>query len=980
MTDHTDTCSSPAGRSRRGGFRGRRLAAVSATLALAASTLVLVGLQPGVSSAAQAATTVSGVTSPFNGLWLESGDGGHYWDASGNGLCRVDADVTAPSGFSENTGTCDVQAKKPTQATVGPKNADGTYFVYSADMSSKSGGPVRLTYDPAASNGAGQIVPLSGTLLGGLNTVGFFSDSAGNFKNSSVALGPCDRSPQGAVPAGPCTALYLAFERSKLIERINFVDQPVASQSIEAISKTTDKRKGVRFGMGIFHNASGTDDLYYDELGGNGVSAITDVATCGASLGSATPSVTNPATNIAGGCNSTVVGAITTSFPQGMAIQNDSNGNGKYIYVADSPRNGAATVLRYSPITGFQDVVSSTVTPYDSLLNPGQTISTYTFILGLGINPNTGDLYIGDDATFAILVNPPLAKGHVFTIKADSAGNLSVDCAGSAAKACTQPPPASTVTPYLYAYGLTAPKGGVTFVPDLNGGHIWAADHSQGLCRMDVVTAAPGLHAYNSGACDDGTVLGSGGQTAYDDWPLPITPGNPSTVGVDGVTALHYLYVAQNDHLSPGVLRFTFDPSADGGNGMLVAGSAIVMAPNAGLSGDKANGLALGPCVLNPDGSLKYPTCHHALYMGGLLDGFIRRINNPQDDPRVQTVDVVAMTTEQRAGVVGKGINGSMGMIGDDLYLPENQGFTVVRSISQCPTVVQTVAQVCGTTPLNMGQFGFIFGSAIGVDANPADSVAGLVYGAISPGAANGTLYQYDVATNTSRIYATQGQMPAVGTAEATVYCSTTCTRPADPASPPGGPANFRFAQGIMTDASGSVYLTEDAFAGARGGRGHAWVAPFMPYPTGVTAVPLPPPVGTAPTANVCNVKINVPALSGGQSYWVQFTAHAAGQLSSTWKLLTVQSAQQLLYAGNPLTGLADPVGTGPKGKSLAVQNTANTANFAISTAPTSQPAGTYTVQFFNGASSIAATAGTISYVNDAATACPTTATTNIIP
>ncbi len=339
----------------------------------------------------------------------------------------------------------------------------------------------------------------------------------------------------------------------------------------------------------------------------------------------------------------------------------------------------------------------------------------------------------------------------------------------------------------------------------------------------------------------------------------------------------------------------------------------------------------------------------------------------------MQTVDTVAMTTEQRAGVAGKGINGSMGMIGDNLYLPENQGFTVVRGISGCPAN----NQVCGTTPLNIGQFGFIFGSAIGVDPN--HGAAGTVYAAISPGAANGTLYQYDVATNTSRIYATQGQMPSVGSADATVWCTTTCTRPVDPANPPGGFGNFRFAQGIMVDpradsqGGGTVYLTEDAFAGARGGRGHAWVAPYAPYPSGVTAVPLPPVAGPGPLT--CSVTVNVPSLPSGQTYWVQFTAHADGQLSATWKTPVAQSAQLLLYPGNPFAGLADPVGTGAKGGSIASQNSSTTTSFSITTAPTVKTAGTYTVQFFNGSSTFAATTGTVTYTNDAATACPASPT-----
>jgi hypothetical protein len=380
----------------------------------AAKVLAILGLAVGAFGIPVAAATAapvpgapfaSGVTFPFNGVWLDSADGGHYWDASGDGLCRVDADPASPSGFSQNAATCDVQAKKPTQAVVDPSTmkTDAGYFLYSADMSSKSGGPLRLTFDPTADNGAGRIVAGSAQALGGLNTVGFFSDAGGNFKASSVALGPCNHSANGAIADATCKALYVAFERSKMIERINEVDQPAASQSIETISQVTDKRKGVRFGIGMFHKADGTDDLYMAELGGNGVSMISDVAKCTPSLGPSSATVTNPPQNQAGGCAATVVGGITTNFPQGMAVADDASGNGQYIYTSDSPRNGNATILRYNPDTGLQDVVSSSVQTYDSLLNPGQPVSSYTFVMGLAVNPHSGDLFIGDDPTFAIL-------------------------------------------------------------------------------------------------------------------------------------------------------------------------------------------------------------------------------------------------------------------------------------------------------------------------------------------------------------------------------------------------------------------------------------------------------------------------------------------------------------------------------------------------------------------------------------------------
>ena len=162
--------------------------------------------------------------------------------------------------------------------------------------------------------------------------------------------------------------------------------------------------------------------------------------------------------------------------------------------------------------------------------------------------------------------------------------------------------------------------------------------------------------------------------------------------------------------------------------------------------------------------------------------------------------------------------------------------------------------------------------------------------------------------------------------------------------------------------------MTEDAFAGARGGRGHIWLAQFAPYPN-VPVVPTPTPSPTPLPTQLCTVTINVPSLAQGNTYWVQFTAHSASTLKATWTIPVAQSAQLLLYTGNPFAGLADPVAKGPTGKPIAVQNTSNTQSFSITAS--GQPAGTYTVQFFNGSRSFAATTGTISFTNDAASPCP---------
>jgi len=72
---------------------GHLLGAVVAVLGVMAIGAPLAG------AAVPGQPFVSGVTFPFNGVWLDSTDGGHYWDASGNGLCRIDPDPANPGTF-----------------------------------------------------------------------------------------------------------------------------------------------------------------------------------------------------------------------------------------------------------------------------------------------------------------------------------------------------------------------------------------------------------------------------------------------------------------------------------------------------------------------------------------------------------------------------------------------------------------------------------------------------------------------------------------------------------------------------------------------------------------------------------------------------------------------------------------------------------------------------------------------------------------
>jgi len=228
--------------------------------------------------------------------------------------------------------------------------------------------------------------------------------------------------------------------------------------------------------------------------------------------------------------------------------------------------------------------------------------------------------------------------------------------------------------------------------------------------------------------------------------------------------------------------------------------------------------------ALSPDGS--------ALYVGDLVDGGIRRINGIGGDPRSQTVDVIAVTQAQKVGAASRGINGTMAMVGTDLFLPENNAATYV-DVSQPCAAVGTVTP-CATVALNF----LATPAPVFVAGIAADPARNFVYISSSPGGANATIFRFDATTITAAnpggsagvVYVTQGKVPAAGSAEATVWCTLTCTRPTDSTLTPGGLTGFSFAQGLSVDGKdGSLLVTEDATAGARSGRGHIWRVPFVP-------------------------------------------------------------------------------------------------------------------------------------------------------
>lgn len=401
------------------------------------------------------------------------------------------------------------------------------------------------------------------------------------------------------------------------------------------------------------------------------------------------------------------------------------------------------------------------------------------------------------DATSCTAVSPAVTAPQ--TVNVQVTDNVGTTVAG----AFTYRTPVGA----LLSSGITAPKGGVTWIPDSTpaGGHYWVSDHSNGFCRIDPLPAGSiGPNAVNVSFCDPGFTIGSPGQAAYD--PRPDAVGSLT----------HNIYVPDNAVKSPGVWKLTFDPAT------ATVSNPVGMAPGSPLADQKANGLALDPV-------------HDALYVGDLIDGNIRRINGVNGDPRLQTVETIGVTQNQRtvSTTLPRGINGTISLLDGKLYLPENTAATYIDTTLPCAAVGTITPCVSQPISLLSPIAAKVFVAGVGTDL-----VHHLVYISASPGGANATVYRWDPATVTPTnpgggqgiVYATGGKVPANLGVPATIECTTTCTRPANPAWTPGGPTSFNFAQGVYVDPNdSSVNITEDGTAGARAGRGNAWSVPFIP-------------------------------------------------------------------------------------------------------------------------------------------------------
>jgi len=164
---------------------------------------------------------------------------------------------------------------------------------------------------------------------------------------------------------------------------------------------------------------------------------------------------------------------------------------------------------------------------------------------------------------------------------------------------------------------ITGPTGGIVLygaalspVTNQPVRHLWVADGTSGICRMDPDLDTPGPYAINSAMCPFSSTKVTGGAMAFD-------------------STQNLLYFVDNKSATRGVFRISYLPSGDSGNGSLDFSTTFSMGGN--LSTDKFPGGQTGclfpnnpqlpnSAVLDPQGNL---------WVGFGRSGEIIRFNNP---------------------------------------------------------------------------------------------------------------------------------------------------------------------------------------------------------------------------------------------------------------------------------------------------------------------------------------------------------------
>ncbi len=190
--------------------------------------------------------------------------------------------------------------------------------------------------------------------------------------------------------------------------------------------------------------------------------------------------------------------------------------------------------------------------------------------------------------------------------------------------------------------------------------HLWVADGTAGICRMDPDLDSPGPYAINSNMCPFSLTKVTGGAMAFD-------------------ATQNFLYFVDSKSSTRGVFRISYLPGGDGGNGSLDLNSTFSMGGN--TSTDKFPGGQTG-CAIPTNPSLPNSAAldpQGNLWTGFGRNGVIIRFNNPSAATATgfgtcaQFIQVVAATPDGH-------LTTGLAWIGHDLWGADSKSPFFIRN------------------------------------------------------------------------------------------------------------------------------------------------------------------------------------------------------------------------------------------------------------------------------------------------------------
>jgi hypothetical protein len=190
--------------------------------------------------------------------------------------------------------------------------------------------------------------------------------------------------------------------------------------------------------------------------------------------------------------------------------------------------------------------------------------------------------------------------------------------------------------------------------------HLWVADSSAGICRIDPDLDSPGPYAINPATCPFSGTKVTGGTMAFD-------------------AGQSLLYFVDNRSATRGVFRISYLPGGDGGNGFFDFNTAFSMGGNSttdtfpsqtGCPFPGNNPQLPNSVALDPEGNL---------WVGFGRSGEIIRFNNPATATATDFgtcnsfIQIVAATPDNH-------LSNGLAWIGHDLWSADNKGPFFIRT------------------------------------------------------------------------------------------------------------------------------------------------------------------------------------------------------------------------------------------------------------------------------------------------------------